>query len=73
MPDLIPSSKSYQELLARLKDQIRTAQVRAALPVNRELILLYCESGGRFYSVKLLRAGEVRSLKASEGPPRRVS
>jgi predicted nuclease of restriction endonuclease-like (RecB) superfamily len=41
MADLIPSSKSYQDLLARLKTQIRTAQVRAALAVNRELILLY--------------------------------
>jgi predicted nuclease of restriction endonuclease-like (RecB) superfamily len=41
MAELTPSSKSYQELLARLKDQIRTAQVRAALAVNRELVLLY--------------------------------
>lgn len=41
MPDLIPSSKSYQDLLARLKAQIRTAQVRAAVAVNQELVLLY--------------------------------
>jgi predicted nuclease of restriction endonuclease-like (RecB) superfamily len=41
MAELVPSSKTYQELLARLKDQIRTAQVRAALAVNRELVLLY--------------------------------
>ena len=41
MAELTPTSKSYQELLARLKNQIRTAQVRAALAVNRELILLY--------------------------------
>jgi predicted nuclease of restriction endonuclease-like (RecB) superfamily len=41
MADLIPSSKSYQDLLARLKNHIQTAQVRAALSVNRELVLLY--------------------------------
>src|SRR6266478_3665537 len=41
MADLISSLKSYQDLLTRLKNQIRTAQVRAALAVNRELVLLY--------------------------------
>lgn len=41
MADIISDSKSYQDLLARLKNQIRTAQVRAAVAVNQELILLY--------------------------------
>jgi hypothetical protein len=41
MANLIPTAKSYQELLSVLKSQIRTAQVRAALAVNRELVLLY--------------------------------
>src|SRR5450432_2067373 len=41
MADLIPSSKSYQDLLTRLKNRIMTAQVRAAVAVNRELVLLY--------------------------------
>jgi predicted nuclease of restriction endonuclease-like (RecB) superfamily len=41
MADLISTSKSYQDLLARLKSQIRTAQVRAAVAVNQELVLLY--------------------------------
>jgi len=41
MADLISNPESYQDLLARLKSQIRTAQVRAALAVNRELVLLY--------------------------------
>src|SRR5262249_32590938 len=45
MPDLISSSKSYQDLLARLKSQIRTAQVGASLAVNHELVLLYREIG----------------------------
>jgi predicted nuclease of restriction endonuclease-like (RecB) superfamily len=41
MADLITTSKSYRDLLAHLKSQIRTAQVRAALAVNQELVLLY--------------------------------
>ena len=41
MADLISNSKSYQDLLAQLKGQIRTAQVRAAVAVNQELVLLY--------------------------------
>jgi predicted nuclease of restriction endonuclease-like (RecB) superfamily len=41
MADLMPSSKSYQDLLACLKIQIRTAQVRAAVAVNQELVQLY--------------------------------
>jgi predicted nuclease of restriction endonuclease-like (RecB) superfamily len=41
MSELLPDSKSYQTLLADLKQRIRTAQVRAALAVNRELVLLY--------------------------------
>ena len=41
MADIISNSKSYRELLARLKNQIRTAQVRAAVAVNQELVLLY--------------------------------
>ncbi len=36
---------SYGELLADLKARIRIAQVKAALAVNRELILLYWEIG----------------------------
>jgi predicted nuclease of restriction endonuclease-like (RecB) superfamily len=39
--DLVSNSKTYRDLLARLKSQIRTAQVRAAVAVNQELVLLY--------------------------------
>jgi predicted nuclease of restriction endonuclease-like (RecB) superfamily len=45
MPDLNQDSPTYQQLLARLKAEIRTAQVRAALAVNRELVLLYWRIG----------------------------
>lgn len=41
MGDIFPNSKGYQDLLARLKNQIRAAQLRAAIAVNQELILLY--------------------------------
>lgn len=41
MSEPLVNSKSYQTLLADLKQRIRTAQVRAALAVNRELVLLY--------------------------------
>ena len=41
MADLVSTSKNYQDLLARLRNQIRTAQVRAAVAVNQELVLLY--------------------------------
>ena len=50
MADLIPTSKSYQDLLARLKSQIETAQVRAAVSVNQELVLLYWGIGKEILS-----------------------
>jgi len=36
---------AYQELLDDLKDRIRNARVRAAISVNRELVLLYWQIG----------------------------
>src|SRR5579862_6610251 len=45
MADLTPTSKSYRALLTSLKSRIRTARVRAALAVNRELVLLYWRIG----------------------------
>lgn len=41
MADRMFTTKGYRDLLADLKKQIQTAQVRAALAVNRELVLLY--------------------------------
>jgi predicted nuclease of restriction endonuclease-like (RecB) superfamily len=40
---LIP--EGYDELLRGLKERIRAAQVKAALAVNRELVLLYWRIG----------------------------
>lgn len=41
--DLIPSD--YEQVLNSVKQRIRQAQVRAALSVNRELVLLYWQIG----------------------------
>jgi hypothetical protein len=36
-----PTTETYGSLLASIKERIQTAQVRAVLAVNRELVLLY--------------------------------
>lgn len=41
MEDETPSTETYAALLASIKSRIQTAQVRAAVAVNRELALLY--------------------------------
>lgn len=43
MSDLLPLD--YQAYLAQLKERIRSAQVKAALAVSRELVLLYWDIG----------------------------
>ena len=41
MPDETLSPQSYAALLDNIKERIQSARVRAALAVNRELVLLY--------------------------------
>jgi predicted nuclease of restriction endonuclease-like (RecB) superfamily len=41
--DLLP--RGYDELLGQLKERIRSAQLRAGLAVNREMVLLYWQIG----------------------------
>lgn len=43
-PSMIPPD-SYELFITDLKKRIRTAQVKAALAVNKELILLYWQIG----------------------------
>jgi predicted nuclease of restriction endonuclease-like (RecB) superfamily len=43
MSELLPLD--YHDYLAQLKERIRSAQVKAALAINRELVLLYWEIG----------------------------
>ena len=40
-----PTPDNYTRFLSSLKERIRTAQVRAALAVNKELVLLYWQIG----------------------------
>jgi predicted nuclease of restriction endonuclease-like (RecB) superfamily len=40
-----PIPENYDDFLRDLKERIRSAQVRAALSVNRELVLLYWQLG----------------------------
>jgi predicted nuclease of restriction endonuclease-like (RecB) superfamily len=42
---LTPTPAGYTDWLAELKTRIHTAQQRAALAVNRELVLLYWQIG----------------------------
>lgn len=41
----LPAEFSYINLLAEIKDKIRTAQIRAMVTVNQQLLLLYWEIG----------------------------
>lgn len=43
--DILPVPAGYDELLRSLKERVRAAQLRAALSVNRELVLLYWQIG----------------------------
>lgn len=45
MQAVTPAPPAYDQLLRDIKERIRNAQVRAAVSVNRELILLYWEIG----------------------------
>lgn len=51
---LVPSAavpaREYRALLTDIKERIRTAQVKASLAVNRELIQLYWDIGGMIVS-----------------------
>ncbi len=45
MPDIVPLPADYSAWLTELKSRIHSAQQRAALAVNRELVLLYWQIG----------------------------
>ena len=44
-PGLMPPPEGYADWLADLKGRIHSAQQRATLAVNRELVLLYWQIG----------------------------
>jgi predicted nuclease of restriction endonuclease-like (RecB) superfamily len=45
MGTLVSNSKNYRSLVQKLNTTIQTAQVRAAVAVNQELVLLYWSIG----------------------------
>jgi predicted nuclease of restriction endonuclease-like (RecB) superfamily len=49
--ELLPDN--YQDFLANLKEHIRTAQAKAALAVNRELVMLYWHIGHEIWKRQL--------------------
>lgn len=53
-------SPNYAALLASLQERIRSAQMRAALSVNRELVLLYWQIGREILIHRTPRAGAPR-------------
>jgi hypothetical protein len=58
---LISTPDGYTEWLCDLKTQIHSALQRAALAVNRELVLLYWQIGrNTFWRGRPSRAGERR-------------
>ena len=68
-------SESYTALLADLKQRIDSARLKAALSVNRELVLLYWSIGRDILARQRQRAGEPRSSigwrPTCDGPSRR--
>ena len=56
MEDKTPSTQTYAALLSSIKERIQGAQVRAAVAVNQELVLLYWGIGK-----------EIRARQSAEG------
>ena len=65
---MIPDSSAYTGLLADLKARIQSAQTRAALAVNGELVHLYWEIGQT-----ILQRQEAEGGHQGCGPPGRGS
>jgi sulfur carrier protein ThiS len=55
MTETVPVTQTYPDLLATLKARIREARLRAAVSVNRELIMLHWEIG---HDILLRQAAE---------------
>ena len=50
MAEQTPRTQTYAALLANIKERIQTAQVRAAVAVNQELVILYWGIGREILS-----------------------
>jgi DUF1016 N-terminal domain len=56
------TGEGYDEFLRDLKNRIRWAQVKAALAVNRELVLLYWQIGRQILARQKLEGWGQKSL-----------
>jgi len=65
MTAITPDPPGYASLLQDVTDRVATARVRAALSVNRELVLLIGVSARTSPHVSVLKAGEPASSIAS--------
>lgn len=50
--DSTPLSNDYRALLEELKARVRSAQVRAAVSVNSEMVMLYWQIGTRLLTAE---------------------
>jgi hypothetical protein len=50
--------KQYKKWIVELKDKIQTAQIKAAIAVNRELLNLYWDLGKEICGSRKKRIGE---------------
>lgn len=60
MEEQSPSTQSYAALLKNIKERIQTAQVRAAVAVNQELVRLYWGIGKGSWRVSRRKGGGQR-------------
>ena len=64
MNDLFKITEEYKSFLRDLRERIRSAQVRAALAVNGELVMLYWQIGAPSLSGSGSTAGARKSSTA---------
>ena len=55
-----PTHDTYAQFFADLKSRIQTAQLRASVAVNRELVLLYWQIGRDILDRQQREAGELK-------------
>ena len=64
MAETTPSTQTYAALLASIKERIQSAQLRAAVAVNQELVVLYWGIGKEILLRQNTEGGGRTSLRA---------
>ncbi|HEX2913478.1 MAG TPA: PDDEXK nuclease domain-containing protein [Chloroflexia bacterium] len=70
--DIIPLADGYEDFLNSLKERIRKSQVRAALAVNQELVMLYWEIGQDIMLRQKEQGWGAKTIKRLAGDLRRA-